>query len=167
MYSKNVKWWNVDVLITASVWILPINWDKTHSMCSGILSWTKRRRGWAEKGQSRNTTTAKVVPSVADPWHYWCESGSRSGSRSGSADPCLWLMDPDPSIFISGLQDANKKLILFGKVFLYITFWRYFYIIFQRYKVKKITKRSKSRFFLRFLLTDRRIRSRNRINTSD
>jgi hypothetical protein len=42
---------------------------------------------------------------------FWC--GSRSGSRS--ADPCLWLRDPDadpyPSIFIIDLQDANKKLI--------------------------------------------------------
>jgi hypothetical protein len=46
---------------------------------------------------------------------FWC--------GSGSADPCLWLMDPDPdsdpdpdadpdpSIFIIDLQDANKKLI--------------------------------------------------------
>jgi hypothetical protein len=29
--------------------------------------------------------------------------------------------DPDPSIFITDLQDANKKLI-FLKVFLYITY---------------------------------------------
>jgi hypothetical protein len=30
-----------------------------------------------------------------------------------SADPCLWLMDPDPDppIFVIDLQDANKKLI--------------------------------------------------------
>jgi hypothetical protein len=38
---------------------------------------------------------------------FWC--------GSGSADPCLLLMDPDPdadpSIFIIDLQDANKKLI--------------------------------------------------------
>jgi hypothetical protein len=34
------------------------------------------------------------------------------GSGSRSADPCLWLMDPDPSIFIIDLQDANKKLTL-------------------------------------------------------
>ncbi len=37
--------------------------------------------------------------------------------RSGSADPCLWLMDPDPdsdpdpSIFVIDLQDASKKQI--------------------------------------------------------
>jgi hypothetical protein len=42
---------------------------------------------------------------------FWC------GSGSGSADPCRWLMDPDPnadpdpSIFIIDLQNANKKLI--------------------------------------------------------
>ncbi len=48
-----------------------------------------------------------VVPTrVADPWHF-------GGSGSGSADPCLWLMDsdPDPSIFIIDLQDTNKKTI--------------------------------------------------------
>ncbi len=41
---------------------------------------------------------------------FWCGSGS----GSGSADPwipCLWLMDPDPSIFIIDFQDANKKPI--------------------------------------------------------
>ncbi len=35
--------------------------------------------------------------------------------ESRSADPCLWLMDPesdpDPVIFVIDLQDANKKLI--------------------------------------------------------
>ncbi len=36
---------------------------------------------------------------------FWC------GSRSKSADPCLWIMDPDPAIFYIDLQDANKKLI--------------------------------------------------------
>jgi hypothetical protein len=31
---------------------------------------------------------------------------------SGSADPCLWLVnsDPDPAIFVIDLQDASKKL---------------------------------------------------------
>ncbi len=70
---------------------------------------------------------------------FWC--------GSGSVDPCLWLMDPDsdpdadpdPSIFIIDLQDANKKLMFF-KVFLHITFWRYFYIIFQEKKSKRSHK---------------------------
>jgi hypothetical protein len=30
--------------------------------------------------------------------------------------------DPDPSIFIIDLQDANKKQIFFKKVFLHISF---------------------------------------------
>ncbi len=34
---------------------------------------------------------------------FWC--------GSGSADPWLWLMDPDPAIFVIDLQDANQKLI--------------------------------------------------------
>ncbi len=43
---------------------------------------------------------------------FWCGSG-------GSADPCLWLMDPDsdpdpdPSIFIIDLQDAKFSCITF------------------------------------------------------
>ncbi len=32
-----------------------------------------------------------------------------SGSGSGSADPCLRLMNPDPAIFVIDLQDASKK----------------------------------------------------------
>jgi hypothetical protein len=44
---------------------------------------------------------------------------------SGSADPYLLPMDPDcgpdPVIFVSALQDVNKKLI-FSYVFLLITF---------------------------------------------
>ncbi len=39
---------------------------------------------------------------------YWC--------GSGSADPCIWLIDPDsdpdPAIFVIYLQDANQKLFL-------------------------------------------------------
>ncbi len=27
-------------------------------------------------------------------------------------DPRLWLMDPDPDIFVFDLQDANKKLLI-------------------------------------------------------
>ncbi len=50
---------------------------------------------------------------------------------SGSVDPCLWLMDPDPdsAILIIDLQDANKKLIKKKTVFLLIT--STYYIIFH------------------------------------
>jgi hypothetical protein len=48
-----------------------------------------------------------------------------SGSRP--ADPCLWLMDLDqdpaqgPAIFVTDLQDANKKLF-FSKLFCLLVF---------------------------------------------
>ncbi len=38
-------------------------------------------------------------------------------SGSGSADPCLWLMDPDPAFFVLDLQDASKKQFLFKHFF--------------------------------------------------
>jgi hypothetical protein len=53
--------------------------------------------------------------SVADPWHF--------GSGSGTTDQCHLLMDPDadpdPSVFIIDLQDANKKQIFLKKIFAY------------------------------------------------
>jgi hypothetical protein len=62
-------------------------------------------------------------------------------------DPCLWLKDPDSIIFVIEHQEANKKK--FYKVFLLITFWRYIYIIFQRYKVQKQSQNSRNQgFFL-------------------
>ncbi len=38
------------------------------------------------------------------------------GSGSGSSDPCFWLMDPYPAIFVIDLQHASKKLI-FNTIF--------------------------------------------------
>ncbi len=32
-------------------------------------------------------------------------------------DPCLWLMDPNPAIFVIDLQDAKKKIYIFFKFF--------------------------------------------------
>jgi hypothetical protein len=51
---------------------------------------------------------------------------------SGSADPHLWLRDtaPDPSLFVSDLQDANKKWIFFrfllddGRIRIRTSDWR-------------------------------------------
>ncbi len=73
-------------------------------------------------------------------------------------------MDLDPAIFVTDLQEANKKQF-FNKVFLLITFLRYIYIIFQ----DKKSKRSHETVGIKVFLTidDRRIRSRIRIHTSD
>ncbi len=60
---------------------------------------------------------------------------------SGSADPYLWLMDPDPAIIVNDLQDVNKK------IFWCISFWRYIYIISQRYKVIKKSENSRNQCF--------------------
>jgi hypothetical protein len=50
---------------------------------------------------------------------------------TGSADPCLWLIDPDPDpAFLSLTFKRLTKNSFFHKVFLLITFWRYIYIIF-------------------------------------
>ncbi len=58
----------------------------------------------------------------------WC------GSGSGSADPCLWLMDqysdPVPAIFVIDLQDANKNNFFLN--FICLLIFESTFIIFQR-----------------------------------
>jgi hypothetical protein len=58
---------------------------------------------------------ARVSLATSVAMTFWCEYGF----GSGSADPCLWLIDPDtdpdPAIFVGDLKDANKKLIFFFK----------------------------------------------------
>jgi hypothetical protein len=84
-----------------------------------------------------------------------------SGSGSGSADPCLRLMNPDPAIFVIDfavfvidldifvidldifvidLQDANIKLILFCFSAYFLLKVHLQYIIFQRQSVKRSHK---------------------------
>jgi hypothetical protein len=58
-------------------------------------------------------------------------------SGSGSADPCLRLMDLDPSIFITDLQDANKNLI-FKSFFCILLFEGTFTSFFQDKKSKEV-----------------------------
>ncbi len=58
---------------------------------------------------------------------FWC--------GSGSADPCLWLMDPDPTIFVVELQDVSKKLI-----FCLLLFEGTFTSFFKDKKSKRVTK---------------------------
>ncbi len=64
----------------------------------------------------------------------------------GSADPCIWLMDPDSAIFVIVLQDVNKKL-----VFLLIAFRRYIYIIFSKIKSYRSHKAVGIKVFLTIL----------------
>jgi hypothetical protein len=89
-------------------------------------------------------------PSVL-PWNQGhilkqcCGSMTFSGgSGSGSADPCLWLMDPDPDRHWP-YQDANKKLVFFVFYFLKVHVHH-----FERYKVKKKSQSSRNKGFSSF-----------------
>jgi hypothetical protein len=66
--------------------------------------------------------------------------------------------DPDPSIFITELQDAYKKLKKsFSADYLLKVHLHHFSKIKSQ---TEVAKQYKSRFFLLFLLTDRKIRIR-------
>ncbi len=70
----------------------------------------------------------------------------------GSGHPGLWLKDPDPAIFVSDLQDANKKLFFCIDFSFEGTLTSFF-------KDKKdVTKQYQSRFFFLFMPGNRRIR---------
>ncbi len=70
------------------------------------------------------------------------------GSGSGSADPCLWLMDPDSDpdpesgsfYFRHWPSRCQQKTNFLTQFFLRMTFWSYIYIILQRKKFKKSHK---------------------------
>jgi hypothetical protein len=68
-------------------------------------------------------------------------------------------LDPDPAIFVTNLQDANKKLIK-KKSFSAYYFLKVDLHHFSKIKSQKEdAKQQESKFFLLFLLDDRRIRS--------
>ncbi len=72
-------------------------------------------------------------------------------------------MDPDPAIFITGLQDINKTII---SKFFCLLLLKLHSFIFSKIKIhKEVTKQFESRFFSLFLLDDKR--DRIRIRTSD
>ncbi len=89
--------------------------------------------------QSKSLSTVQCSGSMT----FWC--------GSGSADPCLWLMDPDadpyPSIFVIDLQDANKKLI-FLKFFCIILFEGTFTSFFKDKTSKRSHKTAEIKVFL-------------------
>jgi hypothetical protein len=67
--------------------------------------------------------------------------------------------DPDPYIFITDLQDANKKLIFKEKFFCILLCEGIFHHFLKVKSQKEVAKQQKSRFFLLFLLNARRIRN--------
>ncbi len=70
------------------------------------------------------------------------------GSGSGSADPCLWLMDPDPdpAIFVIDLQDASKKLI-FHTIFSAYYFLKLHLHHYSKIKSQKESQNSRNQGF--------------------
>ena len=64
-----------------------------------------------ERARKSQTSVEQLTAELATERGMQC-SGSMTfwcGSGSGSADPCLCLMDPDPAIFVSDLQDIKKN----------------------------------------------------------
>ncbi len=68
------------------------------------------------------------------------------GSESGSGDPCLLLMDPDPAILFIDLQDANKKLI-FNTLFSTYYFLKIHLHHFSKIKSQKESQNSRNQGF--------------------
>ncbi len=98
--------------------------------CKAWISWIRiNRPNWI-----RSETLQKAVLWIRDFWY-----------GSGSEDPWLWPMDPDPAIFVLDPRDANKNYFFY--VFLPITFWKYIYIIFLREKVIKKSQNSRNQSF--------------------
>ncbi len=65
---------------------------------------------------------------------------------SGSADPCLLLMDPDPSIFVTDLQDTSKKLT-FNTIFSAYDFLKLHLHHFSKIKIQKESQNSRNQGF--------------------
>jgi hypothetical protein len=74
--------------------------------------------------------TMRQQGSVAEPFWY----------GSGSGNPCLWLMDPDPAIFVIHLKDANIKLICFKKFICLVLFEGTFSSFFKEKRQKEVRK---------------------------
>ncbi len=72
------------------------------------------------------------MSSVPDPWHFGVDPDPDPRIHASDKWIRIWILDPDPAIFVNDLQDANKKTNFFTQFFLLVTFWRYIYIIFQR-----------------------------------
>ncbi len=71
------------------------------------------------------------------------------GSGSGSADPCLWLMDPDldPILFGIDPQEVNKIQILFKKKFSAYYFLKVHLRHFPKIKSQKKSHNSRNQSF--------------------
>jgi hypothetical protein len=93
IYSRNIHEY-IEIKCGTGSRCLPKN--VTRQVTGTIISW--------------QPILAKTIDnsSVPGSMTFWC------GSGSGSADPCPWLMDPDPAIFVIDPQEVNKKIIFYN-----------------------------------------------------
>ncbi len=123
---------------------------------------------WCEDHEWKKTT----LMALSLNWPPYRQSEGRAKS-SNTFPPVLWIRD----IFV-WIRIPNGSETCFSrgwlsrwqpkKVFLLITFWRYFYIRRQKLKnPEEVTKQKKSRVFLLFLLDDGRIRFQILIRTNN
>jgi hypothetical protein len=77
-----------------------------------------------------------------------CSGSMAFWTGSGSADPCLWLMNSDPAIFITDLQDANKASFEKKKFFCLQFFEGTFTSFFKDKKSKRSQKTVGIKVFL-------------------
>ncbi len=109
---RDEKWFDFSLFVRRRGWPWYRWRDLAATVCLGPKTTAGKKKAHFPWLLSLLITVNQCCGSIT----FWC--------RSGSPDPCLWLMDPDPSIFIIDLQDANKKQI-FKKsfsLFLHITF---------------------------------------------
>jgi hypothetical protein len=67
-------------------------------------------------------------------------------SGSGSSDPCFWLMDPDPAIFVIDLQHASKRII-FNTIFSAYYFFKVHLHHFSKIKGQKESQNIRNQGF--------------------
>ena len=96
-YSPDLSCWYLSmIIIILKVWGQPLSAPSHGGQGRVVEVW--------DYGQSAEGKPLNV---------YQCCGSMTFWYGSGSADPCLWLMDPEsdpnPAIFIIDLQDANKK----------------------------------------------------------
>jgi hypothetical protein len=129
--------------------ISPQIFEKIRNDPNGILRGLGETDLW-KKPEVKNLVTLSLQRVFLGAWVRY-PPGTRqcSGSMtfccgSGSAEPCLRLMDPDPdsdpAIFVIELQDASKKLVLYHNFFCLLLFEGRFTLIFKDKKSKRVTE---------------------------
>ena len=130
---------NVSDNVGSGIKLLKPSQNHLSGWCSSVFPASKRKyiKQWLTHKYRNSTGIPLPDKQCCGSMTFWC--------GSGSGDPCIWLMDPDPCIFINDIQDGCKN-----KIFLLLSFWRYFYIIFQSWKSQKESQNCRNQCFSYF-----------------